>query len=128
MENRNCKVCQKEYKPYFKEQQTCGRACANAAISSAKRSPPRACKGCGTEFQPKKTKSAYCSHDCYAKRHGTVTKTCETCAKGFTVAYRFRAQKTCGTECAKAAIAKTLTTAESRARATAFRQFPDRVT
>lgn len=57
----------------------------------------------------------YCSHDCYAKRFGTVAKTCATCSKDFVVAYRFREQKTCGLECAKSVIAKTLTTTEERA-------------
>lgn len=65
-------------------------------------------------FTSKKKSKAYCTHDCYAKRFGTIVKTCEACAKSFTVAYRFRAQKACGMECAKTVIAKTLTTAGSR--------------
>lgn len=114
MEARSCKICSKQFVPYFKVQQTCSRKCANQAIGNSKRSPLRTCKGCGVSFQPLKTKSTYCTHDCYAKRFGTVTKQCETCSKTFTVAYRFRAQKACGMECAKAIIAKTLTTAVTR--------------
>lgn len=75
---------------------------------------PRVCLTCGKSFTSKKKSKAYCTHNCYAKRHGTVTKTCEACTKQFTVAYRFRAQKACNMECAKAVIAKTLTTAGSR--------------
>lgn len=75
---------------------------------------PRSCLKCGAAFVSKKKAKKYCSHACYASRHGTVAKTCETCLKEFTIAYRFRTQKTCGVECAKVAIAKTLTTAETR--------------
>lgn len=68
------------------------------------------CKKCATPFKSPKKNKQYCSHNCFAKRFDAVTKQCETCHKDFTVAYRFREQKTCGTECAKTAISKTLTT------------------
>jgi len=68
------------------------------------------CQKCGISFKSHKKDKKYCSHDCFAKRFDPVTLTCETCSKTFTVAYRFRGQKTCGMECAKTAISKTLTT------------------
>jgi hypothetical protein len=72
------------------------------------------CKKCCTSFQSSKKGKQYCSHACYAKRFDPVTKRCETCGCDFTVAYRFRGQKTCGMECAKTAISKTLTTRETK--------------
>jgi len=70
------------------------------------------CKKCGTEFQSPKKGKKYCSHECFAHRFDPVTKTCETCGCEFTVAYRFRGQKTCGKECAKSVISKTLNARE----------------
>lgn len=72
------------------------------------------CKKCGKQFESPKKNKKYCSHNCFAKRFSPVTKACETCDKEFTVAYRFRGQKTCGMECAKTAISKTLTTRETK--------------
>lgn len=70
------------------------------------------CKKCASPFRSPKRGKQYCSHRCFASRFDPVTKRCETCGKDFTVAYRFRGQKTCGLECAKTAIARTLTTRE----------------
>lgn len=71
------------------------------------------CKKCAKEFVSVRLRK-YCSHECFAKRFDPVNKTCETCGKNFVVAYRFRGQKTCGVECAKVAISKTLTTSETK--------------
>lgn len=68
------------------------------------------CKRCGQDFQSPKRGKKYCSHTCYSKRFAPVDLTCLTCGKEFTVAYRFRGQKTCSRECAKSQISKTLTT------------------
>ncbi len=68
------------------------------------------CKRCSAVFQSHKKDKQYCSHACFAQRFESITKTCPTCDSSFTVAYRFRGQKTCGGECAKTAISKTLTT------------------
>lgn len=68
------------------------------------------CQKCQEPFHSHKQGKKYCSHTCFAKRFDPVTLTCETCSVAFIVAYRFRGQKTCGMECAKSAISKTLTT------------------
>ncbi len=70
------------------------------------------CLKCKTSFKSHKKGKKYCSHKCFTSRFDAVTKTCETCKKDFIVRYRFRGQKTCGIECAKTAISKTLTTRE----------------
>lgn len=72
------------------------------------------CAKCSKPFQSRKLGKKYCSHRCFTSRFDAVTLKCETCGNDFTVPYRFRGQKTCGLECAKTAISKTLTTRETK--------------
>ena len=57
------------------------------------------CQKCHKPFESHKRDKKYCSHECYAKRFDPVTKNCEICKKDFTVAYRFRGQRTCNAQC-----------------------------
>jgi len=57
-------------------------------------------QSCKKPFQHRKPDKLYCSHMCYASRHGTVTIRCTSCGVDKQVAYRFRDAKFCSTACA----------------------------
>lgn len=64
------------------------------------------CFKCNIQFESPKKNKKYCSHLCYGKRFDSVTNTCELCNNEFTVAYRFRKQKTCNAVCAGLLLSK----------------------
>jgi TnsA-like endonuclease N terminal len=70
------------------------------------------CLTCKKQFKHRKIDKKYCSHTCYSNRYPPIVKTCETCAKEFTVAHRFHKQRACSFECAKSLISKTLKTSK----------------
>ena len=112
---RVCETCSMAFKPVYSCQRYCGKDCKWMGFSKHRRVTKEAtCSHCGKDYVPKKP-GKFCTQECYfASRKKFVTKTCETCDKEFTVAYRFREQKTCNTTCASVAISKTLTTRETK--------------
>lgn len=64
------------------------------------------CLKCNVQFESHKQEKKYCSHLCYGKRFEPVTNVCELCNNEFTVAYRFRKQKTCNAACAGKLLSK----------------------
>lgn len=111
---RKCDACGNAFVPTYECQKYCKDECKRAGISKNRKRTKEAitCLTCKKEFVPTKKGKQYCTHDCFAKRFGDVTKNCEICSAQFTVAYRFREQKTCGSDCNKQQISKTLTTRE----------------
>jgi hypothetical protein len=67
------------------------------------------CQTCHQPFKSPKKAKKFCSIKCSASRHGTVAKDCEICSKPFTVPYRFREVRTCGSECNGVRISRSLT-------------------
>lgn len=114
VDEKPCDKCGSIFKPKFKGQKYCSDACKKAGFSEKRAKAPetRNCLNCGVEFTTKKKTKRYCTQKCSRHLFDPLTLTCATCSKQFTVAYRFREQKTCGFECAKTQISKTLTTRE----------------
>ena len=65
------------------------------------------CLACFAEFVPRRSEK-YCSHACYAGRHGVVKRQCESCGDEFEVPYRFRGKKTCSRACFTALASKNM--------------------
>jgi len=59
------------------------------------------CNHCGVVFNTRKNNKKFCKKECYyASKDRSVINTCAACNSNFTVAYRFRTQKTCNFKCA----------------------------
>jgi len=71
------------------------------------------CQHCVSSFETHKRNKKFCKKECYfASKNRHITKVCPACFEQFTVAYRFRGQKTCGTKCAGIITSKRLNTRE----------------
>jgi hypothetical protein len=101
MDNRECEICHKEYKPVKGNQKHCpvckGRPQPKREVTVHK------CVVCGKEFKSAIYNRLYCSAACRVKKaHGgepIYTKTCTICGETYTTTKKSRAY--CGKECAK---------------------------
>lgn len=88
---RACVVCGKEFVPHRHKrvQTTCSHQCSSKAMVLAK----KACRKCGTMFQPGSNRGTYCSEGCQLG-----DSTCRTCGKVFTLTPNTKG-KFCSMEC-----------------------------
>lgn len=114
--SRDCQSCHTTFIPTYNCQQYCSKDCRWKGFSTSRKviREQIRCQTCNAEFIPKRKGKLFCSHKCSRNQNPPVTKQCETCLKDFTVAYRFRGQKTCGRECAAVATSKALKTRETK--------------
>ena len=96
-----CKVCDKEFHPFYRNQPTCSDECG--IIYRAQRRSTKVTKTCiicNKEYQVKAHRvetSKYCSKECWSHRNPPITKTCPICGTKYET--RTPNQRTCSNNC-----------------------------